>query len=1191
MNPRDKKSTLLFTALALACSLSWAATASASSPVTVLNPGFELPVTADGASSSAASWSLTGGADAGVWNPSVADYTAEAPEGLNVGYVYQSAANAGLSQVLSTNFQQDANYTLTVKVGYSKTYAYDGYKVQLLAGGVLLTGAEDDNSNPPAPDSFTTSTINYTYNVADAAQVGQPLEIRLLSKGLAGGETDFDDVKLTVTLGQPVAIAGGPYLVTTTGPLSLNGSASLPSDGQTLTTYEWDLDNDGDYDELITGATPASITYATLQSTYGMVDGANTIRLRVTDDSSPTPKTSVTTATVNLVGPPANDNFANAIDLTGVGSGQTGNLTSGTQTGTSSISASSEADEPALGSGGTKTVWFKWTSPGDGDFTYSTLGSTTSTSTEWDSVIGTYSGASLNALTPLGATPKDTGLAENMTIPVAMGTTYYIQLAGFNGQDAANILLTWSYTAQANILSFGPGAAVGTVVSNAADITWTVPFDSDLSALAPTFTLSTGASCTVDGNPVLSGATIDFSGGPRNYVVTSSDAAIVNTYTVTATLAPPPADGTWITDGSGNWSDTANWQDGTVADGRDKTAFFTQNITAARTVTIDAARSIGNITFTDSTTASHDLTISGANILTLDVTTGTPEINVTQTGNRQLTISSVISGSDGLKKVGPGILNLTGANTYTGTTTVTDGLLSFGAANINGMGGGTGSRDISVAASKIVQRTHSVLNAAFMNRLVETTDEFAICSTPSGPSDVGTGNVIDFSSSTNGANLPNAFFGSFATNGAQCRFNGTIIPASDAYRLGYPGTNGAVSMIQPLVDVGGTPRGLIVGGATPVLVANNTFTGDTVLRAGRLFLGRQLALQNSALNVGNGAGDGILGQICFLASNASGATQGELTNAPTLGGLIGARNLASIYNSANQNNTTRLAITAILGLTLDVDSGKTHTYSGNARLAPGMYLTKTGPGTQVLSGANDYTGATSVNQGTLALDGGSHASPITVASGASLGFTLGSPSTSTAALDLTNGTVKISGTVDNVSDYKLMTASTINGDPVLDSPIADYQLQKLAGDTELWLVHTGAASPYTTWASTNAPTGNPDDDYDGDGVSNAVEFVLGGLATSNDLGKLPTLATNGTNMTFTFTRDQSSIATSTVVTIEVGTNLSTWPDSYAVPDGAATNNPGVSVVKNSPADFDTVTLTVPQTAGAKFARLKVAILP
>jgi autotransporter-associated beta strand protein len=925
------------------------------------------------------------------------------------------------------------------------------------------------------------------------------------------------------------------------------------------------------------------------------VDGANTIRLRVTDDSSPTPKTSVTTATVNLVGPPANDNFANAIDLTGAGADQTGDVTTGTQSGTYSASSSMEVGEPAI-LGATRTVWFKWTSPGDGAFTIQTNGSTNGSGGEWDSMIGIYTGASVNALTPVpgpGNNPQDTGVPETKTVTVTPGTTYYFQLAGYQDQDAANILLSWNYVAtvyQAEILTYGPGAAISPVVDNAATITWTVPFDSDLSTLAPTFTLFVGATATLDGNPAVSGATVDFSGGPKDYIVTSKGGAFVTTYTVTAVLAPPPTDGTWITDGNGNWNDPANWQDGTIADGRGKTAFFTTNITAARTVTLDTARTIGNIVFTDSTTASHDLTISGANILTLDVTTGTPEINVTQTGNRQLTISSVISGSDGLKKVGPGILNLTGANTYTGTTTVSEGHLNFASANINGIGGGAGSRDISVSAGKIVQRAPSVLNADFMKRLVETTDEIVVCTNGGGASDVGTGNTVDFSSSSNGANLPNAFLGSFATNGAQCRYNGTIIPASDAYRLGYPGTNGALSMIQPLVDIGASPRGLIVGGATPVLVADNTFTGDTVLKAGRLFLGRQLALQNSALNVGNGAGDGILGQICFLASNSGGATQGQLTDQPTLGGLIGARNLASIYNSNNQNNTTRLAVTAVLGLTLDVDSGKTHTYSGNARLATGMYLTKTGPGTQVLSGANDYTGATSVNEGTLALVGGSHKSPITVATGASLGFTLGSPSTSTAALNLTNGTVKITGAVDNVSDYKLMTASTISGTPALDSPITDYQLQKLAGDTELWLVHTGAATPYTTWASTNAPTGNPDDDYDGDGVSNAVEFVLGGLATTNDLGKLPTLATNGTNMTFTFTRAQSSIAASTLVTIEVGTNLSTWPTSYAVPDTAIAGPP-VAVVDNLDGT-DTVTLTVAQAPdAAKFARLKVVITP
>lgn len=68
----------------------------------------------------------------------------------------------------------------------------------------------------------------------------------------------------------------------------------------------------------------------------------------------------------------------------------------------------------------------------------------------------------------------------------------------------------------------------------------------------------------------------------------------------------------------------------------------------------------GNITFTDLTTASNNLTISGANILTLDRTTGAPIIDVTQT-SRTLFISSQISSADGLQKNGTGILSLSGS--------------------------------------------------------------------------------------------------------------------------------------------------------------------------------------------------------------------------------------------------------------------------------------------------------------------------------------------------------------------------------------------------------------------------------------------------------------------------------------------------------------------------------------------------
>lgn len=93
----------------------------------------------------------------------------------------------------------------------------------------------------------------------------------------------------------PAANAGGPYSGVEGQTIILDGSASIDSDGGTITLYEWDIDNNGTYD--YSSAVPSQ------NHTYAQ-NGTYTIKLRVTDNDSGT-GTSVTTAIVADTSPTA----------------------------------------------------------------------------------------------------------------------------------------------------------------------------------------------------------------------------------------------------------------------------------------------------------------------------------------------------------------------------------------------------------------------------------------------------------------------------------------------------------------------------------------------------------------------------------------------------------------------------------------------------------------------------------------------------------------------------------------------------------------------------------------------------------------------------------------------------------------------------------------------------------------------
>ncbi len=404
---------------------------------------------------------------------------------------------------------------------------------------------------------------------------------------------------------------------------------------------------------------------------------------------------------------------------------------------------------------------------------------------------------------------------------------------------------------------------------------------------------------------------------------------------------------------AGTWNTTLlNWDAGASPhvfwnNANNDTAIFGGTGTTALTVTLATPVTVGGLQFPRAA-----YTISGS-IITL-----VPGAAIAMTADG--TISSVLTGSSGLTKTGAARLFLTGANSYTGTTSVSGGLVDFGSISLAGFGGGSG-RNISVAANSSVRR--NALDNAFLSRLVETSSAITVMTGT-------TANNLDLSGSA-GANLPNAFLGNYASNGAKCEYSGMITPASDAFRLGSTAASGLLGILQAQSG----SQGLVIGGRVD-LVAANTFTGDTTLpTAAKLVIGNNLALQNSALDVGAAGGT-----FALAAGTATGKITGEsAATSPTFGGLKGSRTLGSAFTaSSGGNNETNLAATAVTGFTLNPGTGQTCNYSGIiANFATGTTLTKSGAGLQILTGANTYTGPTTISGGALQLGNGAATGSLT----------------------------------------------------------------------------------------------------------------------------------------------------------------------------------------------------------------------
>ncbi|MBZ9810849.1 MULTISPECIES: autotransporter-associated beta strand repeat-containing protein, partial [unclassified Mesorhizobium] len=369
-----------------------------------------------------------------------------------------------------------------------------------------------------------------------------------------------------------------------------------------------------------------------------------------------------------------------------------------------------------------------------------------------------------------------------------------------------------------------------------------------------------------------------------------------------------------------NQDDASQWQTNQVLSDADgvNTPFFNtvgssiqigglQYTAAANsTVTVAAGQTLGvdgTIIVAPSVTGGSQ-TITGGSITG---TLGGGVLGIQQNGGGVFTIASTIvdnTGMVGFSKAGTGKVVLSGNNTYTGATTVSQGTLS-----INSVANGG-------AASAIGAASASSSNLVIQGATLEYSG--GTVSTDRGLTIARAGAVTSSTISVTNA-------------AANLTVSGQVVS-----------TDGA-NFIKD-------------GPGTLTLAGNNSYTGTTTVNGGTLAV---TSLANGGLNSSIGA-----------SSNASANL--VLQNAGKLD-YLGA--------TATSNRGFTLASAGAIGVS---NASTTLTLSG-AATGPGR-LTKTGAGTLMLAGSNNYTGGNSVTAGTLRAGSTSAfgTGPVDVASGATL---------------------------------------------------------------------------------------------------------------------------------------------------------------------------------------------------------------
>ncbi|MBN8459357.1 MAG: autotransporter-associated beta strand repeat-containing protein [Verrucomicrobia bacterium] len=657
--------------------------------------------------------------------------------------------------------------------------------------------------------------------------------------------------------------------------------------------------------------------------------------------------------------------------------------------------------------------------------------------------------------------------------------------------------------------------------------------------------------------------------------------------------------------------------------------------------TIDASGSVPSATLGFTASASPDFFYAP----------GSRTLTFTGTNPGDNTFAMAIGeagGATSVVKNGTGRWVLTGANTYTGATTVNDGTLSISTAYLGNESavsiGSGGKLDLNFTGNDIVGGLDidgsGPLPGGIYNASHPTYGSYFS----------GTGSLLVLDGA-NGAWISTADgiwddpenwqsgmiatgFDQTATFGAATGCTVTLSAAKTIGNLVFDVSDFAIGGSSSLtLDALDTPAVSVAAGRTATLSANlagmygmrktgdgtlvltgmKSYTGGTIVAGGTLELSGATtgnAQIHGALEIGPGAalafthGDGtgfgfFNSPVTYISVNGGSihAVSGSHLGFGPVATMI-LENGGSIDGGWQWNGDSLLAFssqgdsTNTIGglLVLRADGGASHTFSvADGAAATDLLvtatlsdqwpeiqwvsasgLTKSGPGTMVLAGANTYDGNTVVNDGALQVTaaGSLRFRPTTN------GATNSVSGSATASLSFL-GTVDLDLSAASAAPGNSWNLFNLAGFSVNTPTLAPAAVSSgLGGFTEVspgvwelpvtgakWIFTTAdgnlsyvmTATDYDLWRTANGVTGGENDDDDHDGLTNRGEYAFGLVPTSGSSVSPVVVPLDKSAGTFSYTRRSRSL-TGLTYTVWVSSDLDTWNQDSGATEGTPAAN-------------------------------------